>query len=194
VAGFQGATRAGDTTTLGRGGSDFTAVALARALGSELCEFRTDVKGIYTAHPAIVPEARKIRRLTYAEVITLARLGTEVRQLRAVQYAASHGIPLHMRSSFHDEQGTLVSAFVPGSGVSCLSSLKDGDSVLVSAIGRGLTGAHAAAALAAAGPAASAAGRSAEAVTLRLPAAGAEAALKSLHRAFCGGRGAASRR
>lgn len=194
VAGFQGATRAGDTTTLGRGGSDFTAVALARALGSELCEFRTDVKGIYTAHPAIVPEARKIRRLTYAEVITLARLGTEVRQLRAVEYAARYGIALHLRSSFHDEQGTLVAASVPGSGVSCLSSLKAGDSVLVSAIGRGLTRAHAALALAAAGAGAAEESRSAGAVTLRLPAAGAEAALKRLHRAFFGGRGAASRR
>jgi len=194
VAGFQGATRRGDTTTLGRGGSDFTAVALARALGSELCEFRTDVKGIYTAHPAVVPEARKIRRLTYAEVITLARLGTEVRQLRAVEYAARHGIPLHLRSSFHDEQGTLVCASVPGTGVSCLSSARDGAAVLVSAIGRGLTRAHAAAALAAAGVGAAAVRGSASAVTLRVPAANAEAALKGLHRAFFGGRGAVSRR
>jgi len=194
VAGFQGATRSGDTTTLGRGGSDFTAVALARALGSELCEFRTDVKGIYTAHPAVVPEARKIRRLTYAEVITLARLGTEVRQLRAVEYAGRHGIALHLRSSFHDEQGTLVSSAVPGSGVSCLSSMKDGDSVLVSAIGRGLGREHAAAALTAAGAGAAAVRRSAGAVTLRLPAANAEAALKSLHKVFFGGRRAAARR
>lgn len=194
VAGFQGTTRAGDTTTLGRGGSDFTAVALARALGSELCEFRTDVKGIYTAHPAVVPEARKIRRLTYSEVIALARLGTEVRQLRAVEYARRHGIPLHLRSSFHDEQGTLVSASVPGSGVSCLSSKKEGAAVLVSAIGRGLTSAHAAAALAAAGAGAAPVSRSAGAVTLRVPAADAEAALKRLHLAFFGRRGAAARR
>jgi len=73
-------------------------------------EFRTDVKGIYTAHPAIVPDARKIKDISYAEVITLAELGTEVRQLRAVRYAARYKLPLHLRSSFHDEPGTLVTA------------------------------------------------------------------------------------
>ena len=111
-----------------------------------------------------------------------------------MEYRARDAIPLHLRSSFHDEQGTLITASAPGSGFSCLSSMKDGASVLVSAIGRGLTRAHAAAALTAAGPGAAAEGRSAVAVTLRLPAAEAEAALKRLHRAFFGGRGAAVRR
>ena len=184
VAGFQGITRGGDVTTLGRGGSDFTAVALARALGSELCEFRTDVKGIYTAHPALVPSARKIKVLTYAEVAALAALGTEVRQLRAISYAAKHGIPLHLRSSFHDGPGTLVNAAGGAPGVSCLSLKKEGGAALVSAVGRGLGRAHAARALAAAGPGAAPAGASAGAVTLRVPAGRGEEALKALHAEF----------
>lgn len=186
VAGFQGITARGDITTLGRGGSDFTAVALARALRSSLCEFRTDVKGIYTAHPALVPGARKIREISYPEVISLAELGTEVRQLRAVRYAMRHGIPLHLRSSFHDEPGTLVTSGGGGRGVSCLSIMKNGVHSLVSAVGRGLGPQHEATALAAAGPKARLAGTSAAAVKLRLPAADGEAALKRLHGAFFG--------
>lgn len=183
VAGFQGMTSRGDITTLGRGGSDFTAVALARALGSALCEFRTDVKGIYTAHPALVPDARKIRAITYGEVTALAALGTEVRQLRAVAYAAKYGIPLHLRSSFHDEPGTLVNAAGGAPGVSCLSLKKDGAAALISAVGRRLGRAHAARALAAAGEG-TAAAAGAGAVTLRVPAARAEEALKALHQEF----------
>lgn len=186
VAGFQGVTRRGDITTLGRGGSDFTAVALARALGPALCEFRTDVKGIYTAHPALVPEARKIKEISYREVVALAQLGTEVRQLRAVQYARLHGIPLHLRSSFHDEPGTLVTQEGGGPGVACLSLKKAGTAALVSAIGQALGRRHLARALAAAGPQAEAAGVRASSLTLRLPAAAGEAALKRLHAAFFG--------
>ncbi|MDD2804324.1 MAG: hypothetical protein PHV33_02115 [Elusimicrobiales bacterium] len=184
VAGFQGAARGGDVTTLGRGGSDFTAVALARALGSALCEFRTDVKGIYTAHPAIVPEARPIKALTYGEVLALAALGTEVRQLRAVAYAAKHAIPLHLRSSFHDEPGTLVNAAGGKPGISCLSLQKARDAALVSAVGRRLSRAHAAAGLAAAGHGAALVRAAAGAFTLRVPAESGEAALKALHAAF----------
>jgi aspartate kinase len=113
VAGFQGADRAGDTTTLGRGGSDFTAVALARALKAEICELYTDVKGVYTANPALVPQAKKIKRITYDALLALARSGTEVRQLRAVAYARKHRIALHLRSSFENETGTLVGDFRP---------------------------------------------------------------------------------
>lgn len=191
VAGFQGVTSAGDITTLGRGGSDLTAVALARALGACRCEFRTDVKGIYTAHPALVPGARKIDRISYRELIALARLGTEVRQLRAVLYAMKHGITLHLRSSFHDEPGTLVDGEGGRGGVACLSLLKAGAWTLVSAIGRGLGSEHASRALAAAGPEARRAAAPAGAITLRVPAAQGEAALKRLHAAFFGRPGAA---
>lgn len=191
VAGFQGADRAGDITTLGRGGSDLTAVVLAAALGSELCEFRTDVKGIYTAHPAIVPEARVIPRLTYAEVEALAGLGTEVRQLRAVSFAREHGVPLRLRSSFHDDPGTLVTAAVPGKGVSCLSLKKKGRLALAAAVGRGLGAAHlrrALAAAAAAGVGAEAGGATASAVTLSAGADRGEALLRALHAEFFGAR------
>lgn len=187
VAGFQGISNKGNITTLGRGGSDLTAVTLARALGAALCEFRTDVKGIYTAHPAIVPEARKIRNISYTEVIDLAQLGTEVRQLRAIAYAKRYSIPLHLRSSFHDETGTMVTAAGGRPGVSCLSVKKDGASSLVSAIGRGLGGKHSAAALSAA----AAAGVSARLekvsggkVVLRVSGPEAETLLKALHAAF----------
>ncbi|OGR78664.1 MAG: hypothetical protein A2X32_05295 [Elusimicrobia bacterium GWC2_64_44] len=189
VAGFQGSTGGGDVTTLGRGGSDFTAVALARALGAALCEFRTDVKGIYTAHPAIVPEARPIKALTYAEVVALSALGTEVRQLGAIAYAAKHSIPLHLRSSFHDEPGTLINAGGGRPGVSCLSLRKAPDGALVSAVGRELSRAHAARGLAAAGPCAALLRSAAGAFTLRVPAERGEAALKALHAAFFGASG-----
>lgn len=185
VAGFQGVSPGGDVTTLGRGGSDLSAVVLARALESERCEFRTDVKGIYTAHPALVPGARKLRGISYAEVIALAELGTEVRQLRAVRYAARHGIPLHLRSSFHDEAGTLVAGAVGRPGVSCLSLKKHGPHALVSLIGRGPGPARLAAALAAgARYGAARAGSSPVSITLRVPAKDGEALLKDLHAAF----------
>jgi aspartate kinase len=187
VAGFQGITASGDLTTLGRGGSDLTAVVLAGALGSDLCEFRTDVKGIYTAHPAIVPEAAKIRELSYGEVIALAELGTEVRQLRAVKYAAARGIPLHLRSSFHDEPGTLVSRPGKRTGVAALSLAKSGGTALVSAVGLGLDAEHAARALAAAAAAgvkAAVEERSSGRVVLGAAAADSEPLLKALHSAF----------
>ena len=187
VAGFQGISRGGDITTLGRGGSDLTAVVLARALGCAPCEFRTDVKGIYTAHPAIVPQARKIKELSYAEVITLAEAGAEVRQLRAIKYAQKYSIPLHLRSSFHTETGTLVTAKPGSPRVACLSFKKEGEHALVSAIGRGLGAAHVEKAVSAAVAAGIKTGRlqaSAERVSLLVPAHEAEALLKALHAAF----------
>ncbi|MCX5785362.1 MAG: aspartate kinase [Elusimicrobia bacterium] len=111
VAGFQGVNRSGDITTLGRGGSDLTAVALAAALKAEICELYSDVKGIYTANPAIVSSARKLPRVSYEEVMALAEAGTEVRQLRAVACAKKHKITLVLRSSFDSEPGTLVGDF-----------------------------------------------------------------------------------
>ena len=187
VTGFQGQTAAGDITTLGRGGSDLTAVALARALNASICEFLTDVKGIYTAHPAIVPGARKIKRISYSEVIALAGAGTEVRQLRAVRYAASHNIPLHLRSSFHSEAGTLVTTAGGPQGVTCLSIRKQGGRAQVALIGRGLGKAEARKALAAARaaglrPVTESAGSGC--IITSAPAAQGDALLKTLHAVF----------
>jgi aspartate kinase len=191
VAGFQGATAAGDITTLGRGGSDLTAVVLAGALGSELCEFRTDVKGIYTAHPAMVPEARKIKELSYGELIALAELGTEVRQLRAVRYAEARGIRLHLRSSFHDESGTIVASPDGRAGVSALSLKKGPKATLVSAVGLKLDAGHAEKAMAAAAAAgidARLRDRSTGRIVLAAAPDDAEKLLKALHRGFFGAR------
>jgi aspartate kinase len=109
VAGFQGFNRhTGDITTLGRGGSDTTAVALAAALGAEVCEIYTDVDGVFTADPRVVPSARKIDRVTSEEMLELAAAGAKVLYIRAVEYARRHGVTLHVRSSFNNNEGTLV--------------------------------------------------------------------------------------
>lgn len=109
VAGFQGFNRAtGNITTLGRGGSDTTAVALAAALHAELCEIYTDVDGIYTADPRVVPRARPIPRITSEEMLELAAGGAKVLYIRAVEYARRHGVTLHVRSSFNNRTGTIV--------------------------------------------------------------------------------------
>jgi aspartate kinase len=108
VAGFQGVSTAFDVTTLGRGGSDTTAVALAAALGAEVCEIYTDVAGVYTADPRIVSDARKLHAVSYEEMLELAACGARVLQLRAVEYARNHGVKVHVRSSFSQEDGTWV--------------------------------------------------------------------------------------
>lgn len=109
VAGFQGFNRGtGDITTLGRGGSDTTAVALAAALGGEVCEIYTDVDGVFTADPRIVPKARKIDRVSSEEMLELAAAGSKVLYIRAVEYARRHGVTIHVRSSFSNKEGTLV--------------------------------------------------------------------------------------
>lgn len=108
VAGFQGVTSRNTVTTLGRGGSDTTAVALAAALGADVCEIYSDVRGVYTADPRIVPNAKKLKRISYDEMLELASLGTKVLHLRAVEIAHRFGIPLHIRSSFHWEEGTII--------------------------------------------------------------------------------------
>src|SRR5690606_34588389 len=100
----------GDITTLGRGGSDTTAVALAAALDAEVCEIYTDVDGIYTADPRIVPKARKIDRISSEEMLELAAAGSKVLYIRAVEYGRRHGVTIHVRSSFSNKEGTLVSA------------------------------------------------------------------------------------
>jgi aspartate kinase len=111
VAGFQGfSTESRDVTTLGRGGSDTTAVALAAALGAPVCEIYTDVSGVFSADPRIVPEARKLRVVSYEEMLEMAASGAKVLQLRSVEYARNHGVRIHCRSSFEDAPGTLVLA------------------------------------------------------------------------------------
>jgi aspartate kinase len=108
VAGFQGMSTALDVTTLGRGGSDTTAVALAAALGAEFCEIYTDVPGVFTADPRIVPEARKLHAVSYEEMLELAASGAKVLQLRSVEYARTHGVKVHVRSSFNHDPGTWI--------------------------------------------------------------------------------------
>jgi aspartate kinase len=108
VAGFQGVSSTLDVTTLGRGGSDTTAVALASALDADVCEIYTDVDGVFTADPRIVPDARKLDTVTYEEMLDLAACGAKVLMLRAVEYARNHGVPLHVRSSFTADEGTFV--------------------------------------------------------------------------------------
>jgi aspartate kinase len=108
VAGFQGLSTTYDITTLGRGGSDTTAVALAAALSAEACEIYTDVPGVFTADPRIVPDARRIDRISYEGMLELAASGARVLQLRSVEYARRNNVRLHVRSSFTDEDGTWV--------------------------------------------------------------------------------------
>ena len=108
VAGFQGVSTSYDVTTLGRGGSDTTAVALAAALGAEVCEIYTDVSGVYSADPRIVPDARKLPVVSFEEMLEMAASGAKVLQLRSVEYARNHDVRIHCRSSFSDEPGTFV--------------------------------------------------------------------------------------
>ena len=109
VAGFQGvSTDSRDVTTLGRGGSDTTAVALAAALGAAVCEIYTDVSGVFSADPRIVPDARKLATASYEEMLEMSASGAKVLQLRSVEYARNHGVRIHCRSSFEDGPGTLV--------------------------------------------------------------------------------------
>jgi aspartate kinase len=109
VAGFQGVSQSSlDVTTLGRGGSDTTAVALAAALGAEVCEIFTDVAGVFSADPRIVPDARKLSVLTFEEMLEMSASGAGVLQLRSVEYARNHGVTIHCRSSFEDGPGTVV--------------------------------------------------------------------------------------
>jgi aspartate kinase len=108
VAGFQGVSTTADVTTLGRGGSDTTAVALAAALGADVCEIYTDVPGVFSADPRIVPEARKLPIVSFEEMLEMSASGAGVLQLRSVEYARNHGVPIHCRSSFEDTPGTFV--------------------------------------------------------------------------------------
>jgi aspartate kinase len=125
IAGFQGCDVNGNITTLGRGGSDTSAVAIAAAINADICEIYTDVDGIYTTDPNICPRARKMTRVSYDEMLELASLGAKVLQIRSVEFAKKYNVPVHVRSSFSDEEGTMVVNEEPSmekllvSGVTC---------------------------------------------------------------------------
>ncbi|MGM0417808.1 MAG: aspartate kinase [Thermodesulfobacteriota bacterium] len=108
VAGFQGIDDSGNITTLGRGGSDTSAVAVAAAINADICEIYTDVDGIYTTDPNICKKARKMDRVSYDEMLEMASLGAKVLQIRSVEFAKKYQVPLHVRSSFNEEEGTMV--------------------------------------------------------------------------------------
>lgn len=109
VAGFQGVDEQGNITTLGRGGSDTTAVALAAALKADECQIYTDVDGVYTTDPRVVPNARRLERITFEEMLEMASLGSKVLQIRSVEFAGKYNVPLRVLSSFQDGPGTLIS-------------------------------------------------------------------------------------
>ena len=113
VAGFQGVSTDRNVTTLGRGGSDTTAVALAAALDADVCEIYTDVTGVFTTDPRIEPGARKLPLLTHEEMLEMAASGSRVLALRSVEFARNHGVELHVRSSFREEEGTVITEETP---------------------------------------------------------------------------------
>jgi aspartate kinase len=123
VAGFQGIDDRGNITTLGRGGSDTTAVALAAALKADVCEIFTDVNGVYTTDPHICPRARKLDVISYDEMLEMASLGAKVLQIRSVEFAKKYDVPIHVRSTFVKERGTMV-----------IAETKDMEKVLVSGV------------------------------------------------------------
>jgi aspartate kinase len=108
VAGFQGCDEQGNITTLGRGGSDTSAVAIAAAINADVCEIYTDVDGIYTTDPNICSKARKMKRICFEEMLEMASLGAKVLQIRSVEFAKKYNVPVHVRSSFNEEEGTMV--------------------------------------------------------------------------------------
>jgi len=108
VAGFQGVDESENITTLGRGGSDTTAVAVAAALKADVCEIYTDVDGVYTTDPNVCPKARKLSKISYDEMLEMASLGAKVLQIRSVEFAKKYDVPIHVRSSFNDNPGTIV--------------------------------------------------------------------------------------
>jgi aspartate kinase len=114
VAGFQGQTESEEITTLGRGGSDLTAVALAAALNADVCEFYKDVDGVFTANPRMVPDAKKLEAISYEEMLEMASSGAQVLNSRSVEFAKKNGVKIHVRSSFHDGPGTLIIGEVKG--------------------------------------------------------------------------------
>ena len=138
VAGFQGVDpQTREVTTLGRGGSDTTAVALAATLDADSCEILTDVAGVFTADPRLVPNALKLNSISYVEMLELARAGAGVLMPESVSYAQSHNVAVHVRSSFTDEPGTWMSGDESGSGVIGLASTDHGETTTITIVGVG---------------------------------------------------------
>lgn len=137
VAGFQGETEEGDLITLGRGGSDTTAVALAGALKADMCEIYTDVDGIYSADPRCVPDAVKMKDITYMEMLEMARLGAGVMQPRSVEMGSRYQIPIHVRSTFTDDEGTVIreKILTEGSKYMITGVAQDADTAKVAVLG-----------------------------------------------------------
>src|SRR5215212_1380144 len=136
VAGFQGVSTDFDITTLGRGGSDTTAVALAAALGAQVCEIYTDVKGVFTADPRLVPNARKLHAVSYEEMLEMAASGARVLQVRSVEVARNHHVKLHVRSTFSAAEGTnpaRLFAVLAEAGVNVDTIVRTGSEILFSA-------------------------------------------------------------
>ena len=123
VAGFQGLDENGDITTLGRGGSDTTAVALAASLKADVCEIYTDVNGVYTTDPSIYPKAKRLDTISYEEMLEMASVGAKVLEIRSVEFAMRYNVPIHVKSTFSKERGTMV-----------IAETKDMEKVLVSAV------------------------------------------------------------
>jgi aspartate kinase len=123
VAGFQGVDEKGNITTLGRGGSDTTAVALAAALKADECQIYTDVDGVYTTDPRVVPDARRLNRITYEEMLEMASLGAKVLQIRSVEFASKYNVPLRVLSSFDDGPGTLITTEEEGMEQALISGI-----------------------------------------------------------------------
>ncbi|HVE14112.1 MAG TPA: aspartate kinase [Elusimicrobiota bacterium] len=195
VAGFQGLNARGDVATLGRGGSDLSAVALAGALRAQRCEIFSDVKGVYTADPRLVPEARKLDRVSYEEMLALAAAGAQVMQARSIEAALRSGVRLQVRSAFHDAAGTWIvpRAEAPSGSVSSLTLLKNGASARLSAVGGALRpGSAESARLLQAFERLGQRPRSVEAASLRvswtIDARSAESVLRAFHKALGLGR------
>jgi aspartate kinase len=135
VAGFQGVSQTTkDITTLGRGASDTTAVALAAALGADYCEIYTDVDGVFTADPRLVPGAKRLPRISYEEMLEMAACGTKVLMLRCVEYARRYQIPIHVRSSFSNREGTWVTDAVPPGGESATTEGETMEQAIISGV------------------------------------------------------------
>ncbi len=135
VAGFQGVSQTTkDITTLGRGASDTTAVALAAALGADYCEIYTDVDGVFTADPRLVPGAKRLPRISYEEMLEMAACGTKVLMLRCVEYARRYQIPIHVRSSFSSREGTWVTEAVPPAGESATTEGETMEQAIISGV------------------------------------------------------------
>ena len=135
AAGFQGIDESNNITTLGRGGSDTTAVALAAVLKADACEIYTDVDGVYTTDPRIVPEARQVKQISYDEMLELATAGAGVMHNRSIEFAKKFNVPVHVRSSFSDNPGTMIVREPEAAGTAVCGAAMAKDEARVTVLG-----------------------------------------------------------